>query len=300
MSTQRPYYLLDVFADAPLQGNPLAVVLAADDLDPARMQAIAREFNLSETVFVLAPESPRHRARLRIFTPGAELAFAGHPTLGAAALLALLDDRPSPDSAFGLELNAGTVPCVIEVEGPDRATGRFRAPVRPQLDGAPASNEALAAALGLSVGEIGLGLHTPARAHSGGSIYQTVPLVSLDALARARAVGGAFNAAFGSDLCWLYATAGDEDRADWRARMFAPQVGVPEDPATGSGAVAFAAALDAHEPGGEGVSNVVIVQGVEMDRPSRIALQMVNLDGRLDHVEIGGRAVLVGKGVLHV
>ena len=88
----RPYAILDVFTDTPLSGNPLAVVLDAEGLDGDRMQAIAREFNLSETVFVLPPESPRHRARLRIFTPGRELPFAGHPTVGSAVLLALDED----------------------------------------------------------------------------------------------------------------------------------------------------------------------------------------------------------------
>ena len=89
----RRYHVLDVFTDAPLIGNPLAVVTDAHGLDDRRMQAIAREFNLSETVFVLAPENEQHRARLRIFTPGAELLFAGHPTVGTAALLAELRSR---------------------------------------------------------------------------------------------------------------------------------------------------------------------------------------------------------------
>jgi len=110
----RPYSILDVFTDTPFAGNPLAVVHEADDLDATRMQAIAREFNLSETVFLLPAESPRHKARLRIFTPGRELPFAGHPTVGTAVLLGLMDDGSDsadevPAHAFGLEERVGIV-----------------------------------------------------------------------------------------------------------------------------------------------------------------------------------------------
>src|SRR5919199_4676369 len=115
------YFVLDVFTDTPLTGNPLAVVLDAEGLDGARMQAIAREFNLSETVFVLPPEDPRHRARVRIFTPKGELPFAGHPTVGSAVLLALEDRGGEPGAmAFGLEEQVGIVPCAVELAGERR------------------------------------------------------------------------------------------------------------------------------------------------------------------------------------
>src|SRR5918995_4841173 len=110
----RRFVTLDVFTENALAGNPLAVVLDAEGLDTARMQAIAREFNLSETVFVLPPENNRHRAALRIFTPGRELPFAGHPTVGTAVLLALEDGGgPTGSVAFGLEEKVGVVPCVV-------------------------------------------------------------------------------------------------------------------------------------------------------------------------------------------
>ena len=115
---KRRFVTLDVFTDTPLAGNPLAVVLDGEGLDTPRMQALAREFNLSETVFVRAPADPRHRAALRIFTPGAELPFAGHPTIGTAVLLALIDaEGVSGARAFGLELRLGTVPCAVDVAG---------------------------------------------------------------------------------------------------------------------------------------------------------------------------------------
>lgn len=294
------FFTLDVFADAPLKGNPLAVVLEAEDLDDKTMQAIAREFNLSETVFVLPAEDKRHRARLRIFTPVQELAFAGHPLVGTASLLALLDPHPTDDVAFSLEIAAGVVPFAVETQGEDRAFARFRAPKTPVLSGEAASAADLAAALGLEAGAIGLGPHRPTRSDSGGSIFQTVPVASLEDLAAAKPTGEAFERAFGSDLCFVYTSAHANDGADWRARMFAPHVGVPEDPATGSAAVAFAAALSGFSVHGDGAHDIVIVQGVEMGRPSRIALQMRIENGRLDHVEIGGRAVIASEGELHV
>ena len=133
----RRYAILDVFADRPLAGNPLAVVLDSDGLDGARMQAIAREFNLSETVFVLPPDDGRHRARLRIFTPARELPFAGHPTVGTAVLLALEDQGGATGAAaFGLEERVGVVPCAVAVEGEGRVRARFRVPRLPEVWGA--------------------------------------------------------------------------------------------------------------------------------------------------------------------
>src|SRR5918995_5834491 len=124
----RRFVTLDVFTDRALAGNPVAVVLDAEGLDTAAMQAIAGEFNLSETVFVLPPDEARHRARLRIFTPARELPFAGHPTVGTAVLLGLRDRDGKPGAAaFGLEETAGTVACVVEVEGEDKGHARFRA-----------------------------------------------------------------------------------------------------------------------------------------------------------------------------
>src|SRR5215218_5747469 len=130
----RRFVTLDVFTRQPLAGNPLAVVLDAEGLDSGRMQAIAREFNLSETVFVLPPDDARHRARLRIFTPTHELPFAGHPTVGSAVLLAVRDSGGEPGAAaFGLEEKVGTVACAVEVQGAGRGYARFRLPRLPQV-----------------------------------------------------------------------------------------------------------------------------------------------------------------------
>src|SRR3712207_5963815 len=152
----RRFVTLDVFTDRALAGNPLAVVLGAEGLDDAAMQAIAREFNLSETVFVLSPDEGRHRAALRIFTPGRELPFAGHPTVGTAVLLAWLDqERQAGARAFGLEETVGVVPCVADIDGAEGGVARFRLPRLPEVWGEGKDAAAAAWALGLDPHEIG-------------------------------------------------------------------------------------------------------------------------------------------------
>ena len=174
----RRFVTLDVFTDTALTGNPLAVVLDAEGLDSAAMQAIAAEFNLSETVFVLPPEVPRHRARLRIFTPVSELPFAGHPTLGTAVLLALRDRRAGLTDAvaFGLEATLGTLACVVE-PGEGRGTGRFKMPVLPEFLGDGPAAALVAAALGLEPAEIGFARHAPSR-HGAGPSFLFVPVAT--------------------------------------------------------------------------------------------------------------------------
>jgi trans-2,3-dihydro-3-hydroxyanthranilate isomerase len=297
----RRFFTLDVFTGEPLAGNPLAVVLDAEGLDDARMQAIAREFNLSETVFLHPPESDRHRAALRIFTPGRELPFAGHPTVGTAVLLALLDRHDGPDAvAFGLEEQVGVVPCVVATEGKGRGYARFRVPRLPEIWGDGRDPAEAARALGLEVGEIGFERHLPSR-HSAGVRFDFVPVASLDALARSRPSGDAFRQVFGDSgppAAYVYTRQTASEGLRFRARMFAPSFGIAEDPATGAAAAAFAGALMQFEPLGAGEHAVVIEQGYEMRRPSEIELQIVIRDGELASAEIGGRAVVVSEGTL--
>lgn len=299
----RRYSILDVFTDTPLAGNPLAVVHEADDLDAARMQAIAREFNLSETVFVLPPESPRHKARLRIFTPGRELPFAGHPTVGAAVLLGLADDGNGaagdvPAHAFGLEERIGVVSCVMEKRGPDHGHARFRLPRLPEYLGEGPAVEAAAAALGLDPADIGFDRHLPSR-HSAGVPFDLVPLASRDAVDRARP-GPDFDKVFGRGEVYVYSASTVDPQHSFHTRMFAPSMGIAEDPATGSAAAAFAGALMEFEPLGEGAHDVVIEQGYAMGRPSLIRLQLTIENGALVAAEIGGDAVVVAQGELNL
>jgi trans-2,3-dihydro-3-hydroxyanthranilate isomerase len=295
------FVTLDVFTEEPLAGNPLAVVLDAEGLDTARMQAIAREFNLSETVFVLPPENARHRARLRIFTPGGELPFAGHPTVGTAVLLALREGPSGPDAvAFGLEENVGVVPCVVEARGQARGYARFRVPRLAEVWGDGREPTLAASALGLDPGDIGFDRHAPSR-HSAGVPFDFVPLASLDAVARARPAGDAFRQAFGDrgpPAAYVYTRQTASTGARFRARMFAPSFGIAEDPATGAAAAAFAGVLMHFEPLGDGEHSFVIEQGYDMGRPSDIELQIVIQGGALASAEIGGSAVLVSEGTL--
>ena len=307
--TERRFATLDVFTQTPLAGNPLAVVLDAEGLDGEAMQAIAREFNLSETVFVLPPAESRHRAALRIFTPVRELPFAGHPTVGTAVLLALRDRAEraaaalADATAFGLEEGIGIVSCAVEAEE-DGRTGRarFKLPVLPVYLGEPVPTERLARALGLKASDIGFNRHQPSR-HGAGPSFTFVPLASAEALSRVRLDTAQFERLFPgaqADALYLYAADPEEIGRSYQARMFAPHLGVTEDPATGSAAAAFAGVLMQFEPLGEGTHDVAIRQGVAMGRPSLIDLQVVIAEGALRSAEIGGHAVVVSEGVLRV
>lgn len=303
----RRFATLDVFTQDPLAGNPLAVVLDAGGLDTDAMQAIAGEFNLSETVFVLPPEDHRHRAALRIFTPARELPFAGHPTIGTAVLLALHDRAADgrPDAGmFGLEEAAGIVPCVVEAEpAARRGQARFKAPILPAWLGEAAEAAAYAEALGLAPSEIGFGRHAPSRHEGGGPRFTVIPVASIEALTRARLDAAALTRLApesAQDGLYLYALDPEGLGRSYQARMFAPHLGIAEDPATGSAAVAFAGVLMQFEPLGEGTHDVAIRQGVAMGRPSAIALQLVVAEGALRSVEIGGAAVVVSEGRLLV
>ncbi len=295
----RRFATLDVFTDRPLAGNPLAVVLEPEGLDTAAMQAIAREFNLSETVFVFPPASPGHRASLRIFTPGRELPFAGHPTVGTAVLLGLRD-KPGGSSAFTLGEQIGPVPCRVDARATGRGRASFDIPRLPSKeDGTPAA-AAMASALGLQIADMGLeGL--PAEIWSAGNPFAFVPVRGLDAMGRCAVDLARFAQTFGEGgraaafvFCRETAGAG---RA-FHARMFAPAFGILEDPATGSAVAAFAGYLAAHGGYADGSHVIAIEQGFEMGRPSLIELTIVIKAGALTAASIAGDAVVVMEGTI--
>ena len=291
----RRFVTLDVFTERRFAGNPLAVVLDSEGLDTAAMQRIAREFNLSETVFVGPPADARHRASLQIFTPGRELPFAGHPTVGTAVLLALRHETRADAQAFGLEEQVGIVPCVVETRGEDRGYARFRLPRLPEaVDGASSAMDA-AWAFGLDPTEIGFGRHAPSR-HSAGNPFDFVPVSGLDAIGRAKPQPARAGSGTGT---FLYTAETSEAGRHFHARMFGAQgIGVYEDPATGSAVAAFAGVLMQFEPLGDGEHAFLIEQGYEMGRPSEIALQMTIRQGALVSAEIGGLAVVMSEGEL--
>jgi trans-2,3-dihydro-3-hydroxyanthranilate isomerase len=296
----RRFVTLDVFTDRAHAGNPLAVVLDSDGLDSAAMQSIAREFNLSETVFVAAPADPAHRAAIRIFTPGQELPFAGHPTVGAAVLLALRDAAGAkPADMLVLEEKVGLVACAVTVTGAQAGRAVFTLPKLPEPVAQPISDGDLAVALGLDAAEIGFGTHR-ASAFSAGVSYTLVPVASREAIARARP-GGAFEttlAAAPNANAFVYCRQTQDAGHHYHARMFWPEAGVVEDPATGSAVAAFAGAVMEFDRPGDGEHRLIIEQGYEMGRPSQIALELTVAAGALASARIGGSAVMVSEGVL--
>lgn len=294
-----PFHTLDVFTDRPFAGNPLAVVLEAGGLAPAQMQAIAREFNLSETIFVQPPRNPAHRARVRIFFPTAEIPFAGHPTIGCAILLAETDHGPGDfETTLVLEEEAGLVPVRIRRDK-GRITAEFTAPVLPHAAPGSADPALIARALDLAPADLGFAVHRPAI-WQGGPRFLYVPLASLAALGRARPIEPHWSAlmqAAGVDSAYLY-TPGED--VDLRARMFSPTAGIPEDPATGSASAILAAQLLAAGALAPGETRLTLRQGVEMGRPSDIGLTIRADANGLTEVRVAGTAVRIAEGRITV
>ena len=294
---KRRFVTLDVFTGRRFAGNPLAVVLESEGLDTAEMQAVATEFNLSETVFVLPPEQPAHRARYRIFTPKEEVAFAGHPTVGTAVLLGMLDGGGPCDVV--LEANIGPVPCRV---APAEAGGQasFDLPALPQEVGAPPPLTDLAAALGLREDDIGIGAYQPA-CFSSGIGFTFTPVKSLDVVRRAAPDLARFSSALSAPAhraVFVYCPEAAEPGHDFHARMFAPSYGIVEDPATGSAAAAFTAVLSRFGGLKDGEHSVAIEQGYEMGRPSVINLGLTLQGGALTAASVGGSAVVVAEGTI--
>ncbi len=293
------YYICDVFTDTRFGGNQLAVLPEARGLSDRQMQQIAREFNFSESTFVLPPEQG-HTRHVRIFTPTAELPFAGHPNIGTAFVLATTGafgplDR---DLAVTFEEKAGLVPVSIR-----RREGRIwcdlSAPQRLSL-GKTASAEIVAAAVSLEPSDIVTTTHPP-RVASVGLPFLITEVTNRAALGRARINAQGFDLLAAQGVApdvHLYARSADE--FDIRARMFAPFDGVPEDPATGSANCALAGLLGRHDALAEGTLIWRIAQGVEMGRPSLLEACAEKRDGAVVTTRVGGASVLVSTGEIEV
>jgi len=297
----RRYAILDVFTATPLEGNALAVVLDADGLDDRELQRIAAEFSLSETVFVYSPENPVHTARLRIFTPQEELPFAGHPTVGTAVLLASNRTADGADDMLiVLEESIGPVRCGVTLHaGGAGGHAWFDAPKLPLSLDRALNIEHIAAALSLSTDDIGFEAHIPS-AYGAGADFVFIPVRNLEAIGRAAPNTAAWMPAFGETPAWLYTHETEVVGRQFHARMFAPALGIAEDPATGSAAAAFAAVAHRFEAMGDGTHTIVIEQGFEMNRPSIISLEL-DLEGdAITEVRIGGKAVIVAEGDLRI
>ena len=272
------YVVCDVFTDVPLAGNQLAVFTDARDLDSLTMQALAREMNFAETVFVLPPSTAEADVRIRIFTPALELPFAGHPTLGAAFVLG----GPLSKIVIRLETGAGIVPVELEREGARLVFGRMEQPI-PRIE--PVADPAsIFAALGVS----GSGL--PVERYDLGPGHVYVELGSAGEVAALRPNIGALAAATQDGVnCFA------RDGTRWKTRMFAPNHGVDEDAATGSAAGPLAVHLARHGRIGFG-EQIEISQGAEINRPSTLYAEAHGSVEEITRVVVGGSAVTVARG----
>ncbi len=296
------YYLCDVFTQTRFGGNQLAVLPQAAGLSGERMQQVAREFNFSETTFVFPPEEAGHTNKVRIFTPGAELPFAGHPNIGTAFVLATTGRLGTVDTALRVtfEERAGLVPVTIHRRSDQSVWCELTAPERLSL-GKTVDIQTMAAVLSLTADDIMTGIHLPQVASVG------VPFLFVEVRDRATLGRVRMNrdrletlAADGlPSLIHVY-TRSDNAAADIRARMFAPLLGVPEDPATGAANCALAGLLSHYAERSQGVFDWRIVQGVELGRPSLLEARAEKRAGVVTDTWVGGACVLVGEGWIEV
>jgi trans-2,3-dihydro-3-hydroxyanthranilate isomerase len=295
------FVTVDVFTSTQFAGNPLGVVLNAEGLSGGQMQAIAAEFNLAETTFVLPPKDPAHTAEVRIFTPRYEMPFAGHPNVGTAFALARAGQsygRTIDGERVVFEEKAGLVPITILKDGPTVIGARLASPQRLTV-GAEVSPELVASACSLSVDDIETRHHRPCIA-SCGAPFILAELKSRDKLAAARARPEVFErdiAKLPVTSLFIYSQVSEND-LDIRARMFAPHHGIPEDPATGSANVALIGLLASLRPERDLQMSKTIAQGVEMGRPSLLQAEAEKKDGVVTATLIGGRCVPVMSGTI--
>lgn len=302
----RRYEVYDVFTAEVLNGNPLAIVHDAEGLDERAMQRIAREFNLSETVFILPAKNPAHTAWIRIFTPDYEMPFAGHPTVGSAVALARKrfgEDAGDQDALIILEEQVGPVRCGVKL---DKAGtfAEFDLPKLPQRVGYNYDKVAIAKALRLEPTEIGFENHVPSI-WDAGVPYLLIPIHGLEVAGRIRIDQSAMRDVaprIGHRQLPVYAYCRETVRHDshFHARMFVSDEGTYEDPATGSATAAFAGAVHAFDTPLDGSLRLSIEQGYEMGRPSRLQLDLDIAKQQLIGGRIGGSAIRVAEGQLFV
>ena len=296
------YYLCDVFTDTRFGGNQLAVLPQAAGLSSERMQQVAREFNFSETTFVFPPEEAEHTNTVRIFTPGGEVPFAGHPNIGTAFVLATTGLLGEIDTTLTVtfEERAGLVPITIHKRPDQSVWCELAAPERLSL-GKTVDVETIAPVLSLTADDIAAGTHLPQVA-SVGLPFLFVEVQDRVALERIRVNREKLETLVTDSipsLIHVY-TRSDDANCDVRARMFAPLLGVPEDPATGSANCALAGLLGHYAQRSQGMFDWRIVQGVELGRPSLLEARAEKRAGVVTDTWIGGACVLVGEGWIEV
>jgi trans-2,3-dihydro-3-hydroxyanthranilate isomerase len=298
------YLTADVFTDEPFGGNQLAVFPDAAGIPEHRLQDVAREFNFSETTFVFPPSDGANTRRVRIFTPGTELPFAGHPTIGTAHVLAATGDVAllGELTHIVLEETVGPVPVTIRAEDGRPVYCELTAAKLPE-EGPPApSREALARALSLEPDDLLDGEWAP-RGWTCGVPYLFVPVRGRDAVARSRVNLEAWERALTGTWApevLLFAREGERAGSDLHGRMYAPGFGIAEDPATGSAAAALAGYLARRDPRRDGTLHWRLEQGFEMKRPSILDISADVADGEITAVRVGGASVVVCEGTMRI
>jgi trans-2,3-dihydro-3-hydroxyanthranilate isomerase len=299
---QLEFVTVDVFTERRFGGNPLAVVPDARALTTEQMQSIAAEFNLAETTFVLPPQDPAHTAQVRIFTPRAEVPFAGHPNVGTAFALAREDKSHGHDVNDPLlfEEKAGLVRLDLIRDGTSVVGAQLTAP-QPLKRGEDIAPSAVASACSLALSDIETANHAPCIA-SCGLPFVFAELKTRSALAKARPRTEVFAESLQADRAtglFLY-VADQSGGFDVQSRMFAPLYGVPEDPATGSANVALVGLLASLRSEPDLTLKLRIAQGVDMGRPSLLEASAEKHDGAIIKLSIGGRCVPMMRGTLEI
>ena len=295
---------LDVFTDTRFGGNQLAVFPDARDLDSDQMAVIAREFNLSETAFVLPPEDPANTRRVRIFTPAGELPFAGHPTIGTAHALAALGHIPltGDTTRIVFEEGVGPVPVSIRSRAGVPVFAELSVAKLPETGAPPPSRSALADLLSIEVADLTGGTWSP-QSVSTGVPFLFIPVRDRNVLKRARVKPDRWDAILKASWApdvFVFSRDPEREGSHIRARMFAPGLGIGEDSATGSAAAALGGYLAARDPAKDGTLRWVVEQGFEMGRPSILEVEADKADGKITAIRVGGASVMVSRGEMEV
>lgn len=298
------FYTVDVFTTKRFGGNQLALFPHADGLDSDSMRMVAREFNISETVFVFPPEDPNNTRRLRIFTPSTELPFAGHPTIGTAFTLAAIGEIPFQDESVEIrfEEEVGIVSVKILAKDGKPTFAQLVAAMLPESGPPPPDAETLASILSIDANDILSGEFAP-EAVSCGVPFLFIPLKDLATLSRAhlnRELWQKHISHYWAPHLYLFTFETGNPESNIRARLFAPAMGISEDPATGAGATALGGYLGSRDPRTDGTLQWIIEQGIEMGRPSKLEVKTDKENDQITAIRVGGSCVMVSEGLINI
>jgi trans-2,3-dihydro-3-hydroxyanthranilate isomerase len=302
MPSNHKFVTLDVFTSVPFGGNQLAVFADASGIPEDALIQITREFNFSEVTFCYPPANPAHTKRVRIFTPGKEIPFAGHPTVGTAIALHVLGAKDAASAASAsLVLEEGVGPIAVTVRsGGGLPFAQFAVAKLPEIGPPPPSRGVLAEILSIDAEDIQVSPSAPQNV-SCGLPFLMVPLRSVDAVSRSRVKIDKFEAtlksAWASEI-FVFAKDPARGNAHYHTRMYAPGINIAEDPATGSANACLAGYLAARAPEKDGTLSWTVDQGVEMGRPSRIEIEADKKGGAITAIRVGGNAVMMSEGML--